>query len=69
MHFAEKSILFISLFVTDLEWYQIGVGLTVKIGVDAFTGNLGEKYVLVDCSSVQVDETSWSDLKALYRDP
>ena len=55
--------------VTDLEWYQIGVGLTVKIGVDAFTGNLGEKYVLVDCSSVQVDETSWSDLKALYRDP
>ena len=53
--------------VTDLDWYQIGVGLTVHIGVDAFTGELGYKYELVDCIPVQVDETSWGALKALYR--
>lgn len=41
--------------VTDLEWLQLGVGVVAMIGVSASTGELHEKYVLVDISTVSDD--------------
>jgi hypothetical protein len=41
--------------VTDLEWYQLGVGLTVHIGVDAATGALNTKRVLVTTTDARDD--------------
>jgi len=34
--------------VTSLQWYQLGVGLIVKIDVSASSGTLGDRYNLVD---------------------
>jgi predicted GH43/DUF377 family glycosyl hydrolase len=41
--------------VTDLGWRQRGVGVVATIGVSASTGDLEEKYVLVDLSPVSDD--------------
>jgi hypothetical protein len=44
--------------VTDLEWYQRGVGTVANRGVDAASGNLGNYYALVEynISTIAVPE-------------
>jgi len=53
--------------VTDLEWRQPGVGAVAMIGVSASTGDLHEKYVLVDISPVSDDDVAGRRLSQLHQ--